>query len=247
MGKILAYLHGLFFWTLVILIFFVYVPVLWLMSLGKAKPELVFLQGANNFSRFMLWVAGVRVKVSGRENVPKQDGYIVVANHQSAFDIFLLLACLPPKFYFTMKEELFRVPVFSWFAKKAGYISIARTNALAASRALQRTIGILQAGGNILIFPEGTRSYGPQLGNFKRGVAEMILLAKAPVLPVVLDGSYKILDRQVLMIRPAEVKITFLPIRTLSREDLDPAQNSSQALQFWVNELRQEFVRVIAN
>lgn len=246
MARAIAFIRAVFFWLLVVLVFFTYCPLLWLMSLGKPRPDKVFLGGARHFARFLLWFSGSRVTVVGRENLPEQTGAIIAVNHQSAFDIFLLLAYLPPNFYFTMKEELFHIPCFSWVAKKSGYISIARSNPLAASRALQRTIGLLERGDNILIFPEGTRSYRSQVGRFKRGIAEMAVMTKAPVLPVVIDGSYRALGRKLFDLRRAEIRMTILPRRRLPAGLAEKRANSSVDLQRWVDDLREDFVRTLA-
>lgn len=246
MARALAFVRAVLFWLLVVLVFFTYAPLLWLMSLGQAKPEKVFLVGARHFARFLLWFSGSRVAVVGQENIPVQTGAIIAVNHQSAFDIFLLLAYLPPNFYFTMKEELFHIPCFSWVAKKSGYISIARSNPLAASRALQRTIGLLEQGDNILIFPEGTRSYDSQVGRFKRGIAEMALMTKAPVLPVVIDGSHRALGQKLFDLRRADITLTIRPLYRLPAGLAEKRPNSSADLQRWVDDLRQEFVRTLA-
>ena len=90
--------------------------------------RLVHFYCASPWAKAILWICGVKVRINGLEQIKKDDPSIYMANHQSIFDIFTLLACLPVDFKFVLKQELVKLPFFGSAMKRAGYISIDREN-----------------------------------------------------------------------------------------------------------------------
>jgi len=113
---------------------------------------------ARLWARTVLRVTGTRVKVIGRENIIKEKPHLFMANHQSDFDIPIVFAAIPVDFLWTVKKELFSVPVFGRALKKAGYIEIDRNNPAKAMNGLHGAAEKLRSGMSIATFPEGTRS-----------------------------------------------------------------------------------------
>lgn len=190
-----------------------------LVTKSKYKP---FQISANLWARFLSLFSGVKVTVSGLENLPKNTTVIYAANHQGAADILIVLACLPAGFRFAVKKELFKIPLFGWYLKRAGYFSIDRKMILSAYRTVETIVEIIKAGESVLIFPEGTRSKTGELGRFKRGSLLAALKSGAPIIPIAISGSYKILPRGSWLINPIPVKLSIgHPIRIETEADYD--------------------------
>jgi 1-acyl-sn-glycerol-3-phosphate acyltransferase len=135
-----------------------------------------------------LRVAGITVSVEGAGNVA-QPPYLLMANHQSALDISVLLAAMPVPFKFIAKRQLFQIPVFGWAIKRARYISIDRDNPREALKAIEEAGQKMREGMTVLIFPEGTRSKDGRLQPFLKGGFSLAARAQVPVVPVALVGT----------------------------------------------------------
>ena len=116
-----------------------------------------------------LWTAGVKVKVTGLENINNRGTYIFVSNHQGWFDIFTAIAKLPFHFSWLAKVELFKIPVLGAAMYRAGYISIDRSDRRKAMNSLNRAAEQIRQGTSVFIFPEGTRSADGVIRDFKKG------------------------------------------------------------------------------
>ncbi len=145
---------------------------------------------ARLWARSVLWAAGISVSVGGREHIASPP-YLFMSNHQSALDISVLLACLPP-FKFVAKRELFRIPVFGRAIKKAGYISIDRENPREALKAIEEAAAKMKGGASVLIFPEGTRSADGKLLPFMKGAFSLASRAGVPVAPLAIVGTNRL-------------------------------------------------------
>lgn len=143
---------------------------------------------ARLWARMYLAVAGIHVRIEGLDHIPSPP-YVFMCNHQSALDIYALLARLPVSFKWIAKRQLFAIPIFGWAMKKAGYISIDRENAREALKAIEEASKRIREGANIVIFPEGTRSPDGRLLPFKKGGFSLALRAMVPVVPIGIFGS----------------------------------------------------------
>jgi 1-acyl-sn-glycerol-3-phosphate acyltransferase len=143
---------------------------------------------ARAWASIHLKVAGVSVLLQGADNVARPP-FLLMSNHQSALDIYVLLAAMPIMFKFVAKRELFRIPLFGWAMKKAGYISIDRANPREALKAIEEAAGKLKDGTPVLIFPEGHRSHHGKLLPFMKGAFSLASRAGVPVVPLAIIGS----------------------------------------------------------
>jgi 1-acyl-sn-glycerol-3-phosphate acyltransferase len=170
---------------------------------------------ARAWGRSILAVSGVRVRVLGRERIGSTAGFIFMANHQSNYDIPVLLGHLPVPFRWLAKAELFRIPIFGRAMRGAGYIPIERSKRPAAIESLREAAGIVRQGGSVMIFPEGTRSMDGTLKPFKKGGFIMAIEAGAAIVPVALRGTFDIMPKRRLLIRPRDVTLLIgAPIAT---------------------------------
>jgi 1-acyl-sn-glycerol-3-phosphate acyltransferase len=181
-----------------------------------------FQIAAHIWSRFLIFCSGVRVNHSGLENIPKDRALIFASNHQGAADILILLAYLPVHFRFAIKKELFKIPIFGWYLRKAGYFSIDRKVLLSAYRTVEMIIEIIKEGESVLIFPEGTRTRTGELGRFKRGSLLAALKSGAPIIPLAISGSFEIIQKGGWTFDPRPVKLSVgKPIYIRSEADYD--------------------------
>lgn len=139
--------------------------------------------------------------VIGQEKIQPRQTYVVVSNHQSIIDIFVVLACLPLHFKFIAKKELFRVPFLGWHLFFAGYIPLDRGNASSAKEAMNRAGEWIKKKVSVLFFPEGTRSETGQMKPFKPGAFKLAQQEGVPVLPVVLYGTGQAIPKKSWILR----------------------------------------------
>jgi 1-acyl-sn-glycerol-3-phosphate acyltransferase len=153
------------------------------------------------WSKSILWVCGIKVRVLGLENLEADVPRIYMVNHQSYFDIFTLLANLPVQFKFVLKEELMRVPFLGPAMRKAKYVGIERDDPRKAVKSMNEAADRFKEGASILIFPEGTRSPDGQLQLFKPGGFHLALKIKGDIVPVSIVGTHRIVPKGSLRIQ----------------------------------------------
>lgn len=158
--------------------------------------------------RMALWLAGVRLEVQGREKIPAGRAVVFMPNHQSNCDPPAVVSILPPVLVMG-KKEFFRVPVLGRAMRLHGFIPLDRKNRERAIQAVEQAVESLKAGHSFLAYPEGTRSPDGRLQAFKKGVFMMAIQAGAPIVPLSVSGSNKIMRKGDVRIHPGKVRITF--------------------------------------
>jgi 1-acyl-sn-glycerol-3-phosphate acyltransferase len=136
-------------------------------------------------------------------------------NHQSNFDIPVLLGCLPVQFRWLAKAELFKIPIFGRGMRGCGYISIDRSNRKSAFQSLTEAATKIRNGVSVLIFPEGTRSWDGKILPFKKGGFVLSVDAGVPIVPIVIFNTWSIMHKGTLLVRRRSVRMDILaPIPT---------------------------------
>lgn len=167
--------------------------------------------------RLTLRLGGIRLDVRGREEIPQGQAVIFMPNHQSNIDPPAIFVCLPPVLILG-KKEAFRIPMLGPAMRLRGFIPVDRKDRERAREAVDRASQSLRAGHSFLVFPEGTRSPDGRLRPLKKGGFIMGLKAGAPIVPVSLSGSRRIMRKGEAAIHPGTIRITFHPpIRTEGR------------------------------
>ncbi|HOO70343.1 MAG TPA: lysophospholipid acyltransferase family protein [Spirochaetota bacterium] len=156
------------------------------------------------WARLNSLVTPMSVEVIGEENVKNDQSYIIVANHQSQYDIFVVYGWFPGDFRWVMKKELRKAPVIGYFCEKAGHVYIDRSNTEAALQSINEAKSRISGGTSILFFPEGTRSPEAKLLPFKKGAFKFALDMGLPVLPVTIIGTKYILPNNTLALFPGK-------------------------------------------
>jgi 1-acyl-sn-glycerol-3-phosphate acyltransferase len=145
------------------------------------------------------------VEIEGLENLDRKGPQILVANHSGLHDILSLAAYLPIQFRWIAKKSLFRIPFMGWHMRRSGYIAIDRENPREAAKSIIEAATIIQGGVNAIAFPEGTRSRTGELGKFHSGAFALALRTGVPVVPVSLDGSYRVIIPRTLQVNPGVI------------------------------------------
>lgn len=170
---------------------------------------------ARAWGRSILFASRIHVTVKGFSNIDPDKPYIFMPNHSSNFDIPVILAHLKVQFRWLAKAELFRIPLFGFAMKRVGYISIDRSNRKSAFESLARAAQTIRNGQSVLIFPEGTRSRDQSVKEFKKGGFVLAVESGVPIVPVVIHGTWRIMSKNGLMVRPGNVTVEiFEPIET---------------------------------
>ena len=166
-----------------------------------------YLPFARGWARVVLAGTGVRVRTSGRERAAAADGCVYFANHESLFDIFVLLAALPGRLRFLAKKSLFSVPVLGWSMAAAGYVPVDRDDRRQAAESLEIAAARLRGGMRVIIFPEQTRTRTGELLPFKKGGVLLALKTGAPIVPVAIAGTFAIQQRGGFWLSPGRVEV----------------------------------------
>jgi len=154
------------------------------------------------WSRDNLWLSRARVQIEGLENIDHSRPQIFVANHSGLHDILSLSAYLPIQFRWIAKKSLFRVPFMGWHMRRSGYIAIDRENPREAAKSIVEAASEIRNGVNAIAFPEGTRSRTGDLGKFHSGAFALALRTGVPLVPITVDGSYRVIVPKTLQVNP---------------------------------------------
>ena len=167
----------------------------------------------NGISRFWAWmmlaVGGVSLKVNGLTHLNPKQQYVFMVNHQSNFDIPVLIQSLPEfQLRWIAKRELLWVPLFGWAMWAARHIMVNRSDRSDALGVLKNARKQIARGISVVVFPEGTRTTDGHLLPFKRGGFLLAVKTKTPIVPVTINGSGRILPKGDWRIRPGEIEVT---------------------------------------
>ncbi len=159
----------------------------------------------------LLRIAGVTVTVTGQENIPKNCAVVFTPNHQGDYDIPLMLLYLDKPHALVAKIETMKIPLVRTWMKLLDCVFIDRKSPRHSMEAMREAQTLLENGKSVVVFPEGTRSKSDAMGEFKAGAFRIACKAGAPVVPVAIDGSYKVMEANGNLMKPAHVNITILP------------------------------------
>jgi 1-acyl-sn-glycerol-3-phosphate acyltransferase len=189
------------------------------------RPGGVYDWATHSWARGVLWAAGVRARVEGRERLAESlvMPCVFASNHVSWFDVFLL-AAIVPRYSFIAKKELLSIPIFGPAARACGTVPIDRKNRKSAFASYQEAAEYIQGGRSVVVFPEGTRGRTAELRPFKKGPFVMAIAAQVPIVPTVIEGTIAIMPRWSWRVKRGAVTVRFLepvPTAGMSYEDRD--------------------------
>ena len=162
---------------------------------------------ARTWARSIIMFSRFPVRVNGLSNIEPDKSYVYMANHQSNFDIPVLLGYLPVQFRWLAKAELFKIWGFGRAMRGAGYVKIDRFNQESAFESINEAAQKMKNGVSVMIFPEGTRSIDGRIKSFKKGGFVMALDSGVPIVPVIIKGTWPIMAKSSLRINHGEVEM----------------------------------------
>jgi 1-acyl-sn-glycerol-3-phosphate acyltransferase len=164
-----------------------------------------FLKLARGWARLILSVSGVRVDVLHSGRLEGGRSFVIAANHESFYDILVLLAVLPMSVRFLAKRNLFRLPFLGWSIAAAGFIPVDREARGRSFALFDAALSRLQGGRSLVVFPEETRTRTGDLLPFKGGAALLAVKSGLPLLPLGIAGTFRIQRRGGFQITPSRV------------------------------------------
>lgn len=188
---------------------------LWFASLAILFAVLGLDRATYAQVRGWAWVlhaaAGVRTRAAGLDNVPPAGPYVVISSHTSHLDGPAIALALPHPVYFVIKKELARIPLWGHAALKIGFIAVDRSDSEKARCEMARAVDTIRAGRRVLVFAEGTRSPDGYLLPFKKGGFHLAVDAQVPILPVAVNGSYRLFPKGAPAARPGRLEVAVGP------------------------------------
>lgn len=169
------------------------------------------------WSKVLLAMSGVRVEVHRAPELEPGKSYVFLSNHQSLFDIPVLIATSPGQIRMVAKRSLFLIPLFGWALKAGGFVPVDREDRSSARQTFASAAARLREGTSILMFPEGTRSATDALLPFQRGGFLLALKSGLPIVPVGIRGTRAVQDPKGWAIQPGAVTVSY-------GAPLDPAE-----------------------
>lgn len=163
------------------------------------------------FARLWSWLVvktnRIKIRIEGREKLQRGSSYIFMSNHASNLDPPVIAYTLEQTLRFVAKKSLTKIPVFGTAIRLARMIVIDRNDAQGAREAINRAVRDLSGGISAFFFAEGTRSLDGRLQKFKKGGVMLALKTKLPIVPVTIIGSYELLPKKAIRIKPGVVRV----------------------------------------
>lgn len=179
------------------------------------EKDTIIHQKPKHWAKTLVKLTGSKIEVVGQEKIPKGP-VLFVSNHQGNFDVPILIGFLEKPLGFISKVEVKKIPFIPRWMEAMNCVFIDRKDRRKAVQSIRDGIATLKKGHSLVIFPEGTRSKGDEMGEFKKGGLRLATDSKVPVVPITISGSYKIMEESKFGFKPAQVKVTvhdpiFLP------------------------------------
>ncbi len=207
---------------------FFFVPVAILSLLGY--PDTASRVFARLWARTNAAVSLMSVETVGRERLDPTQSYVIVANHQSLVDIYVLYGFLDADIKWVMKQELRSVPLLGYACEVMGHIYIDRSNTESAIASIAAARERIANGVSVVFFPEGTRSRDGSLRDFKRGAFRFAIDIDRPILPVTIHDTRRVLPSDTTEIVPGHVRLEIgEPISTTGLTQDDARRLSDDA------------------
>lgn len=185
------------------------------------------------WAKFICSILLLPVKVTGRENLDKNRSYVFVANHQGAFDIFLIYGYIHRNFRWMMKKSLRHIPLVGKACESAGHIFVDRSGPKKIKRTIAEAGERLVHGVSLVVFPEGARTFTGHMGYFKRGAFQLASDLKLDIVPLTINGSFNVLPRTGLLPKWHRMSLTIhkpIPHQGQTPKDIKSALNEAYSI-----------------
>lgn len=201
--RYLIFLQSLVLW-LVGIVFFLFSFVVLAICLMVLPREKTFA-AARLFFSILLKLMGIRLEVTGKENIDPDRSYLIMGNHQSLFDLFVIPSAIPLCLTGIEAAYHFSLPVWGYLIRKWGCIPIERNNLEKAKKSLELAKDTLGDGMSIAVLPEGHRTRTGLMGPFKKGPFHLAKNCRAVILPFGIKGLYEFQAKGSFNLKPGKV------------------------------------------
>ncbi|PJI07353.1 MULTISPECIES: lysophospholipid acyltransferase family protein [Clostridium] len=193
----------------------------------KIKSEKEYEEAVHNvvfkWSKHILKVIGIKVNVKGLENIP-EGTCVFISNHQSNLDFLAIMGIIDKQIGFIAKREILKIKIVSGWMKMMHCVFIDRNDIRKSLMAINEGVENLDKGYSMAIFPEGTRSKSSNMGEFKKGSLKLATKANAVVVPIAIDGAYKLFEDVGGKIRSGVINMSIL--EPIDIKELDRSEKS---------------------
>lgn len=155
------------------------------------------------------FISGVKLEVNGLDNIPDDQAVLFVGNHISFFDIIVTYPLMKRPTGYIAKKEIKKVPFLSWWMYFVNCIFLDRKDPRQGLKSVLEASEKIKNGTSIFLFPEGTRSKDGKLAQFKDGGFKIATKAKAPIIPLGIQGTSDILENHFPIIKSGKVIVNF--------------------------------------
>lgn len=170
------------------------------------KRDAIIHKIPQKWSSTIMKITGSKIMVEGEENLP--DGpALIVCNHVGDFDIPVLLSSINKPFGFISKIEVEKVPVLSDWMRVMNCVFLDRSDRRQAIKTIRTAIDMVKMGHTLVLFPEGTRSKGGPIGDFKTGGFRIALDGRVPIVPIAISGTADVFEKNNRLVRPAMIEL----------------------------------------
>lgn len=188
---------------------------------NKEEIEKYINKSVLGWANFIVNGIGIRINKRGLENV-SEGPCLFVGNHQGLLDVPVIVSSLDRYVGFVAKKEMLKLKILTYWMKEMKCVFMDRQNVRAAVKTINEGVENLKNGYSMLIFPEGTRSRGENLGEFKKGSMKLGIKAGVPIVPIAINGTYKVREANNGKIKAADVDLIVCPPiypKELSKEE----------------------------
>ena len=169
------------------------------------------------------YLALCRVKTSGHENLNPKQSYVFIANHQGAFDIFLVYGFLNQNIKWVQKASLRKIPFVGFASKCAGHVFVDNSTPATRAKTIKEAKEEITQGVSIMLFPEGSRSRSGKIGRFKKGAFLIAKDLNLPIVPLTINGAFDVLKTGSKLINPATLELVIhkpIPTENIPESEL---------------------------
>jgi len=222
MKRIASYLYQVYIWLVFYPVGFALTFIAgWLTFLVAIiwNPRIASRYVAAKWGKIIAWLTPMLVTVEGAANADPERTYVVVINHQSQYDIFLVYGWLDLDLKWVMKAEIRKIPAVGIGCEKAGHIYVDRGNPEQTRKAVSDALERVGNGVGILFFAEGSRSLDGKLKPFKKGAFRLAASQGLPILPVTIVGTRNIQRPKSMMILPGKARLVIHPAIEVKGDD----------------------------
>ncbi len=227
--------------TVVFLIISVFVSIVSIPAAVFDRSGRTYLKLARFWSRLFLILYGIKVTVTGTQNVKHGVPTVYVSNHSSYVDVPAVIASVPDDIRLIFRDSLLRIPIWGWALRYSPFLMVSRENASKAKSTFDNATSTIRRGTAVLLFPEGTRSSDGRMQSFKRGAFKIALDSEAVVVPIAIKGTFEILPRSKRIPKSGRVSILIgkpipLPLERGRAAELELMRRTEEAMLEMISE-----------